>query len=64
MVKVNKNDVLRLIQIRIELLQSKHEIQLDNKMYHKVIELESQIEVLENLCFDIENIELLINKLK
>lgn len=64
MVKVNKNDVLRLIQIRIELLQSKHQIQLDNKMYDKVIVSEAQIEVLENLCFDIENIELLTNKLK
>jgi len=64
MVKVNKNDVLRLIQFRIELLQSKHQIQLDNKMYDKVIVSEAQIEVLENLCFDIENIELLTNKLK
>jgi hypothetical protein len=64
MSKVNKSDVLRLIQIRIELLQSKHEIQLYGKVYNKVIELESQIEVLENLCFDIENIELLTNKIK
>ena len=64
MVKVNKNDVLHLIQIRIELLQAKHESQLDKKIYHKVIELQSQIDVLENLCFDIENIELLLNKLK
>ena len=64
MSKVNKNDVLRLIQIRIELLQSKLEIQLKNGKYDKVWELQLQIEVLENLCFDIENIELLTNKIK
>lgn len=64
MIKVNKSDVLNLIQIRIELLQSKLEINLKNGKYDKVWELQLQIEVLENLCFDIENIELLTNKIK
>ena len=64
MVKVNKSDVLNLIQIRIELLEAKLETHLKNAKYDKVWEVQLQIEVLENLSFDVENIELLINKLK
>jgi hypothetical protein len=64
MVKVNKSDVLHLIQIRIELLQAKSDIQLEKKNYDKVWEIQSQMDILGDLSFDVENIELLINKLK
>jgi hypothetical protein len=63
MSKVNKNDVLRLIQIRIELLEAKSNIQLEKKNYDKVWEIQSQMDILGDLSFDVENIELLINKL-